>query len=254
MTGGKIAALIFGILGVLVGAALIAGATTILTEDRDDDGFFISEGYTFAQPSHAIVSEDIEILSEAPSWLIDRITDPVDLRIQGTSASGEGLFVGVAPTTDVAIYLSGVAHHEVTSLDFDGSTIAGVDYRSVEGTAVPTRPGSQTMWEVSTEGAAVQTLDWSLESGSWTVVLMNADASAGVDADLALGAKISNIVAISWIVMAIGIVSVLGGMYLVYRGIRRASVLEGGPPVLDLRDEAPPVETPSVPKETADKS
>ena len=254
MTADKIVALVFGILGVLAGAALIAGATVILTEDRDDDGFFTSDQYAFAQPSRAIVSEDIELLTGAPSWLIDRITDPVDLRIQGTSASDEGLFVGVAPTADVEIYLSGVAHHEVTSLDFDGSSITSVDYQSIEGTAVPALPGSQGFWQASTEGATVQTLDWPLESGSWTFVLMNADASAGVDADLTLGAKISNNVTISWIAMAIGIVSVLGGAYLVYRGIRRPGVLDGGEQALDLREEGPPIETPLVEKQIAGKS
>jgi hypothetical protein len=68
---------------------------------------------------------------------------------------------------------------------------------------------------------------------------MNADASAGVAADLALGAKVSNIVAISWIGIGIGILSVLLGGYLMFRGFfRRPTVIETRGGVVDLRDEA----------------
>lgn len=222
MTGRRIAAIVFGVLGVLVGAALIAGSITVLTEDRDADDFYVTEGYTFERSSQAIVYEDVDILSDAPSWLIDRVTDPVDVRIQGTSVGGEGLFIGIAATGDVDGYLSGVGYDEVTSLDVDGSTITSVEYQSHQGTAVPMAPGSEGFWAASTEGTGTQTLDWSIESGNWSVVVMNADASAGVAADLIFGAKISNFIAAAWIAMVIGLVSVLGGGYLLYRGFRQS--------------------------------
>lgn len=222
MTGTKIVAIVFGVLGVLVGAAMIAGSITVLTEDRDTDDFYVTEGYTFERSSQAIVYEDVDILSDAPSWLTDRITDPVDVRIQGTSVGGQGLFVGIATTADVSQYLSGVAYDEVTSLDIDGSTIASVEYQSHQGTAAPVAPGSEGFWAASTEGAGTQTLDWSLESGDWSVVVMNADASSGVAADLIFGAKLSNFIAAVWIAMAVGLASMLGGGYLLYRGLRRS--------------------------------
>jgi hypothetical protein len=223
MSGRKIVAIVFGVLGVLVGAAMISGSITILTEDRDADDFYVTEVYTFERPSPAIVYEDVDILSDAPSWLTDRLFDPVDVRIQGTSIGGGGLFIGIAATTDVNQYLSEVPYDEVTSLDIDGSTIASVKYLRHQGTAVvPVAPGSAAFWATSTEGAGQQTLDWSLESGNWNVVVMNADASAGVTADVIFGARISNLVVTAWIAMLIGLVSVLGGGYLVYRGFRRS--------------------------------
>ncbi len=159
MTGRNIVTIVFGVLGVLVGAAMIAGSITVLTEDRETDDFYVTEGYTFERSSQAIVYEDVDILSDAPSWLTDRITDPVDVRIQGTSVGGQGLFVGIATTADVSRYLSGVAYDEVTSLDIDGSTIASVEYQSHQGTAVPVAPGSEGFWAASTEGTGTQTLD-----------------------------------------------------------------------------------------------
>jgi hypothetical protein len=244
MTGPKVVALVFGVLGIMVGVALIAGATVILTEDRDDDGFFVSSEYTFERSSHAIVSEDADILTDGPSWVIDRLTDPVHLRIQGRNTDGQGLFIGLAATSDVDGYLAGVAHHEITGLDIDDGSITNADYVSHEGSAAPSAPGSQTFWDLSTEGTGLQTLDWSLEPGNWTVVVMNTDASAGVSADLAFGAKISNIIAVTWVVMGFGLISVLGGGFLMYRAFRRDGTRRDQ--VIDLRGDAPPLEVPSI--------
>jgi hypothetical protein len=66
-------------------------------------------------------------------------------------------------------------------------------------------------------------LDWSLETGNWSVVVMNADASAGIDATLVFGAKISNLILLAWIGLALGVLFVAGGGYLLYRGFRRQS-------------------------------
>jgi len=49
---------------------------------------------------------------------------------------------------------------------------------------------------------------------------MNADASSAVAADLIFGAKLSNFIAVVWIAMAVGLASMLGGGYLLYRGLR----------------------------------
>lgn len=242
MTGRKIVAVVLGLLGVLVGVALIAAATTILTGDLDEDGFYVSDEHTFDRTSHAIVSDDLDILTDAPAWLIDRVTDPVDIRLQGTNAVGEGLFMGIGTTADVYAYLSGVSYDEVTDVDFDNLTVADVTYLAHGGTAVPNAPADETFWVASTDGVGLQTVDWSLESGSWTAVVMNSDASSGITADLAFGAKISNLMAMAWIIMALGLASLLGGGYLMYRGLRSRRRDEVGTRYVDLRAEASPNE------------
>lgn len=235
MTGRKIAAIAVGVLGLLIGVALVSGATTMLSVDRDADGFYLSDEYTFAQPSYAIASEDIENLTDAPAWLMDWITDPVDLRITGATVDDAMLFLGVGPSGSVQQYLSGVAYHEVTDLSFDNRAIADVTYVPHDGDAPGSVPGAETFWSAWTQGPGTQVLDWDIESGSWTVVVMNADATSGVEADLAIGARISNITAISWIAMAIGVLFVLGFGYLTFRGFRRP---DSGMRVVDLREDA----------------
>ena len=229
----------FGILGFLVGAALIAGSIWLLNEDRDDDDFYATETHRFERSSYAIVSGDFDQLTEVPSWLADVLTDPVDVRIAGVDADGEGLFVGIAPTADVDRYLSGVPHDEVDGLDIDGRSIDTVEYAGRAGTRTPTPPGDESFWVVSTEGVGTLSIEWSLESGSWTAVVMNADASAGVSTDLVFGARISNIVAIAWGVFAFGMFSVLLGGYLVYRGFRGRGVSQPTTQIVDLREQAP---------------
>jgi len=68
------------VLGLLVGAAAIAGAITTLTEDRDSDDFFVSDEHRFERSSFAITSEGVDVLAGAPGWLADVLTDPVDVR------------------------------------------------------------------------------------------------------------------------------------------------------------------------------
>ena len=220
-----------------MGAAVTTGAAWLFAEDRDDDGFYVAETFTFDRSSHAIVSGDLDILTGTPSWLAELLADPVDVRIQGTA--DQELFIGIAPTADVDRYLAGVAHDEVTDLDFDGRSISNVDYVNSEGATFPKPPGGERFWEVRTEGAPLQAVEWSLESGSWTVVVMNADASAEVDAELEFAARISNIIAIAWGMLVFGVLSLLGGGYLVYRGFRPRIAREPATEIADL-PQAPP--------------
>ncbi|MBA2360565.1 MAG: hypothetical protein H0V79_06475 [Actinobacteria bacterium] len=46
----------------------------------------------------------------------------------------------------------------------------------------------QTFWAASTTGAGEQTLEWEPEDGSLNIVVMNADGSRGVAAELSIGA------------------------------------------------------------------
>ncbi len=239
MMARRVLAVVFGVFGVLVGASLMVGATWLLLEDRDDDGFYATETHTFQQSSHAIVSGDFDQLTEVPSWFADLLTDPIDVRIEGDGVGGEGLFVGIAPTADVDRYLSAVAHHEVEGLDIDGRSITSIEYAGREGARVPTAPGGEGFWEVSSEEAGPQTVEWSLETGSWTAVVMNADGSAGVAADLAFGARISHIVGIAWGLMAFGLFSVFLGGYLTYRGFRRLGRPEPTTDIVDRREYTP---------------
>lgn len=214
----KTGRIVFGVLLVLIGAAILSGSLAILTEGRDADDFFISDEQEFDRPSFAVASESVDVLTDAPGWLADWLTDPVDVRVRGAFADGGEIFFGIADSADVEAYLAGVNYDEVTSIDLEGNDIR---YLTHEGSATPTPPGAEGFWVASIEGLGEQTLDWSLESGDWSVVVMNADGSRGIYATLVFGAKISNFILIAWIGLALGAVAVLGGGLLLYLGMRR---------------------------------
>jgi hypothetical protein len=216
MSVGKVFAILFGSLLLLIAAALITGAVTILNADQDADDFFVSAANHLERASFAIAG-DSDVLDEAPAWFVDWFTDVVDVRMAATSSTGGDLFVGIAATADVEAYLAGVAYDEVTRLDLDP---VDVDYRSHEGVAGPALPGAQGFWVGSAEGPATQTLDWSVQSGTWSVVVMNADAARGVSADLVLGVRMENLNTFMWIGFGAGLVLALAGLALFFGGIR----------------------------------
>jgi hypothetical protein len=94
------------------------------------------------------------------------------------------------------------------------------DFRP-EGSGAPTAPPTaQSFWSASTSGAGKQTLTWSPKSGSWRIVLMNADGSRGVSARLAIGAELPHLLAIGLGLLAGGgLLLVLsgGGLFLAVR-------------------------------------
>ena len=69
-------------------------------------------------------------------------------------------------------------------------------------------------------GSGPQALDFD-GGGKWAIVLMNADASAGVDAAVSMGAKAGIVGKLAWIVTAAGLVVLAFGVLLIVLGTRR---------------------------------
>lgn len=216
MSIGRVSAIAFGLLLTLFSAALITGSVRILNADQDAEDFFVSDDYRMERPSFAITG-DSDVIDDAPAWFVDWFGDVVDVRITATSSTGGDLFVGIADTSDVQAYLTDVAYDEVTRLDIDP---LDADYRAHEGASTPALPGTQGFWVASAEGPATQMLDWSVESGTWSVVVMNADATRSVSADVVMGVRMENIDTFTWIGLGAGLVLGLAGLALVFGAFR----------------------------------
>ena len=226
MTGRTIT-VVAGVVAALVGVVLIFGATGPVGEYRDADGFYMSDPFTVARPPHAIVTGDIDLLRGRYDTLTEGsvvlafVSEPDDVRMQGVASGPNALFMGIAPTSAVDEYLSGAAHDEIIDWSADLAAIIDVEYTTHEGTGTPGPPGAETFWVTSVAGTGLQTLDWTIESGDWTAVIMNADASSGVSAELAFGAAPSSkFDAITWTTLTVGIIALIGGGLLVFLGLR----------------------------------
>jgi hypothetical protein len=90
----------------------------------------------------------------------------------------------------VADYLHGVRHAEVVDLRTTDSGDVQPVY-AVSGTHAPAvAPTGTTIWTAQATGSGTVSVAWKPAAGDWTVVLMNADGSSGVAADVSVGATL----------------------------------------------------------------
>jgi hypothetical protein len=220
------------VVGAVAAAAGFVGLTmaSVPTEHRDSDGYYIDDPYTLSAPSRAIVTDEVDILKGvyAPfaddAFVMFITAEPEEFRMQGTAAGSHSLFMGVAPSGAVDRYLEGVAHDEIAEVERhdESKEILDVRYTPHGGAGTPDAPGAETFWAASVEGPGLQTLDWTLESGDWTAVIMNADASSEVKAEVAFGAAPQfDIESIGRTASAAALIALVGGGALVVYGLIR---------------------------------
>jgi hypothetical protein len=216
MKAGRIVAIVVGcVLGLLGLGMLVAGiaGTVAYGVGRDDDGFFRTDDINLATPTSAITSDNLD-LGGSPGdadWLTDRgdfATVTLDLR---PGRVGQEVFAGIGPTDDVTTYLASVAHDRVS--DYDDST-STVRYERHDGSAAPALPGDQTFWVAKVTTAQPGALIWDVQGGDWTVVIMNADASSGVDTTARVGIKIDWLLPVLIVLIVVGVVMLAGGILL----------------------------------------
>jgi hypothetical protein len=216
----RVALIVTGAVTGLLAAGLLAVGGVALWGDaeKDADGYLSTDGHNFSASTHALASESLDVDLDGAEWLMDR-EDFGDVRLEVAPRGDEPVFVGLAPTDQVSRYLSGVAHTSVSDVDswpfeasYDESTVAG-DRR-------PAPPGEQRIWAASVQGAGTQTLEWDVEDGDWSLVVMNADGSRGVDAEVEAGAKVPFLNEIGWTAIGSGAVLMLAAAGLLALGIR----------------------------------
>ena len=247
MRPGRIIAIVLGSIAAVIGLALVIGGiagTVAYGVARDDDGFFRTDDIHLTSPTSAITSDSLD-LGGTPGdagWLTERgdfATVSLDLQPAG---AGPELFAGIGPTADVTSYLASVAHDQVT--DYDDSN-ATVTYERQDGSAVPAPPGDQTFWVAQVATAQPGALTWDVRGGDWTVVVMNADGSAGIDATARVGIKIDWLLPVAIVLLVVGAVMLVGGtLVAVFVGRRRGQQ----PPLAPADASAlPPPPGPDVP-------
>jgi hypothetical protein len=182
VTGG-IVALIALVLLLAGGGLLWASAAK-----TDDKGWWTSGEHRYATSTRALVTQRLDIGADAPRWMFGS-HHVADVRVRATPTSaGTPVFVGVGPTRKVRAYLGRTARVEITDLDLDPFR-ADFTRRAGDNTALA-RPASQGFWVASSTGTGRRSLDWPLRRGSWSAVVMNADASPGVSVRLSASARV----------------------------------------------------------------
>jgi hypothetical protein len=214
-TAGRVIALVIETLLVLLALALLGAGGTALWADRTqrDEGYVTSDVHTFSTSGSALATVSTQLGSAGVGWLYSPgLLDKVRIRVTPTSP-GPPLFVGIGRSTDVERYLAGVGHTVITEF-------WGDETETVAGGALRSAPGTQGFWAASDTGRGTRTLVWEPKDGSWTVVVMNADARPGISVGADLGARMPAVLWIAVGVLAAGGLFLAGGVLLIAGAIR----------------------------------
>jgi hypothetical protein len=228
---GRIALIVTGALTTLLATALVLGGSLALYGEleKDDDGYLTTDAHRFAGDTRALTTGNLDVDLGEGDWVV-RPDDLGKLRLTAESRADKELFVGIARTSDVERYLSGVPHTTVDDVEAGPFDSFDADYTRHPGQGRPASPEHADIWAASNQGAGTQTVDWEVEDGDWSVVVMNADGSLGVDADISAGADVPFLNELGWTALGSGSFALAFGITLLVLGGRRPSGPTGHAP------------------------
>lgn len=190
----------------LVGAA---GAAWKGLVDRDSDGY-VTLGDTELRTDQYAVVGDLQGGGLRVFYGPDVLGDA---RVRATSQGDSPLFIGIGRKDDVLRYLDGAGYATVDSFEVREDT-------THPGPAPSGPPEAESFWATSTQGTGEQTLFWAPRDGEWSVVFMNADASAGVDVQGDAAAKLPALPWLAGILLVLGVLTGALGAWGLVRGLR----------------------------------
>ena len=206
-----------GLAGLLSLGLLGAGGLLLWGDSqKDDQGYLSTRTERFATNTYALTTDNLDIDHAGADWFVSRDRFG-KIRLSVDPNAGEPVFVGVARSGDVARYLSGAGHELVTDLEYAPFS---ADYRRLEGKRKPAAPADQGFWEASAHGSGRQTLTWDVDDGDWSIVVMNEDASRGVDVGVKAGAELGFLRGAGWSALISGLIVLSVAALLAVLGIR----------------------------------
>lgn len=214
-SGWHVLAIVVGAVALLPSLGLVAGGTTLaVAQAANDDGYF-----TFTPDR--LRSDGVAIVSDA-GWWDDPEDGPwaldwldLDVRLRADAVGDTDVFVGVARAEDVDDYLDGAAHDVVD--DVEGRVIRS---RVVVGSRQVTAPGDLDIWVASANGPGEQELEWAARGGRWMLVVMHADGSADVAADVEVGLRSDAVTPVAVTLIVVGGIGLLSAIALIVVGVR----------------------------------
>lgn len=218
--------MVAGIISLVLAAVLAFGAAAVWTAKKtlaDDDGFFTAPTASCRVDSYAITSESLRLDFSGPGSLTPSSVLG-DGRVTARSADGSAVFVGIADSRSVDTYLEGVGRSTMLPERRFGDERLPVCETS-GGRAPSTAPATMPIWTTYAQGSGSQTITWPFRQGDWTVVIMNADGSRGLDVAVDAGATFPAVgLVITILMFATGFFLLLGLAMVIGSASGRRSV------------------------------
>ena len=217
-SGGRIASIVAGGVAAVLAIGFIAGGALLLWGDskKDDQGYLSTGKDRYAASTYALATDNLDVDLGGAGWIMDR-DDLGNVRLAVESSVGKPVFVEIAHTSDVTHYLQDTSYTSVTDVDYSPFHAS---YRDHGGDRRPARPADQDFWAASAHGSGTQTVAWDLEDGDWSIVVMNADGSRGVDTDISAEAKVPFLGTLGWVSLGGALVLLITAGPLLYLGLR----------------------------------
>ena len=209
-SAGRVVGVVLGCCLLLLAVGIGTAGIAVLVADRQlrQDGYLMSGEHRLSSAGYALTSDTLRLDQGSPSDAVpERFLGRV--RVTVKPAAGTAVFVGIAAATDAAQYLRGVEHTTVTELR--PRTEGGPRYRESTGGAPTQPPGQVDIWATSAAGTGPHSIDWRPRAGSWVMVVMNADGSRPVRADVSAGAELPALSTAGRVVLVLATLGLLVG-------------------------------------------
>jgi hypothetical protein len=200
-----------------VGLIVAGGALVWADHEKDSDGYLTTTEHRFAAKTAALSTENIDVDLDGADWVVSE-NHLGKVRLKADPANGKDVFVGIARTSDVERYLGGVPYTTVNDIDV---TPFRADYERHSGNRHPVAPEHAGIWQESSQGTGKQSINWKIDDGDYSVVVMNADGSLGVDADVTAGANIPFLDELGWSAIGSGAFALILGIGLIALAARK---------------------------------
>jgi hypothetical protein len=227
--GRRIVVIVVGAIVALVGLGLALGGGALMAV-FGPDGTASTGHQTFSTERVALVAS-IDDIQDTKG--IATAVGTASVRVSWTG-SGKDVFIGVGPAAEVEAYLAGHPIDRVTDLEVDPFRL---DTVTRGGTGSPASPGEQSFWTAHSQGPTAS-FTWKVTDGSYRFVVMNADASPGVNTSAALSIKVPNLFWIGLGVLIGGVLVLSLGVVLIVVGARMGT--RQAPPTYAPYAGAPP--------------
>ena len=216
-TTGPVLSVVAGSLVALLSLGLLAGGTAVLVADgagRDADGYVSWGSELVTSQGYAVVVDDVLITTPGDPGLPARLVGDVRVTVSSLDAATP-VFVGIGPDRAVDSYLDGVAY----TVPGDGNRSA----REVSGSAPVTPPAQLGVWAAQATGSGPQDLTWTPRDGRWAAVVMNADGTRPVAADVRIAATLPWLGGLGVALLAGGLIAAAVAAVVIGLAVRVAS-------------------------------
>jgi hypothetical protein len=226
-----IGVILIAVVLLITSFGLIMGGTSLRTVQSlfvDEDGFLITDPAEIDVSGYAIVLEDMEFDIDPVAWRwFQRRGGLLTFKIvtESNNPSNE-IFIGVAQEQDVKSYLADMEYQRIVDTDFDienyDFTLRDSDFVLHRGGAPSAPPTIQSYWVAHGADSELQEITWEPEAGNYYVVIMNADGSEGIQADIQVGARVPVFGSLGNILSTAGVFVGAIGVLMIYFTLKRS--------------------------------